>query len=70
MIHGRETEDLEALLERTNSKARGGTADAAAHVPRSFEEVADALVQYRTMLERGGVFPTGFTDALVERMRG
>ena len=33
------------------------------------EEVADALVQYRAMLERGGVFPTGYTDGMVERMR-
>ena len=69
LIHGRETEDLEALLERTISRARGGAADGAAPVPRSFEEVADALVQYRDMLERGGVFPTGFTGAMAEQMR-
>lgn len=70
MIHGREIEDLDALLQRTVSDAGGGPADGAAHVPRSFEEVADALERYREMLERGGVFPTGYVDAAAEMLRG
>ncbi|MFC1639965.1 hypothetical protein ACFL3B_04285 [Gemmatimonadota bacterium] len=69
MLHGRETEDLGGLLERTSSKAGGGDGTAAARVPRSFEEVADALVKYRDTLSRGDVFPTGFIDALAQGMQ-
>ncbi len=69
MIHGRETKELGPLLDRTSTKAGGKEASAAARVPRSFEEVADALAQYRETLARGGVFPTGFIDALADQMR-
>ena len=68
MLHGRDTEDLESLLERTNSRSNVGDGNAAARVPRSFEEVAEALVQYRGTLSRGSVFPTGFIDALAQGM--
>jgi hypothetical protein len=48
---------------------RGAETGAAASVPRNFEEVADAVALYRDALMSGGVFPEGYADALVERMR-
>ncbi len=69
MVHGRAIEDLDALLERTSSKARGAAVEAAAAVPRSSHEVAGALEQSRDALAAGGVFPAGYIDAMVEQLR-
>jgi glutamine synthetase len=69
MLLGRDTPDLDALLERTSSSARGKFPDAAARIPRSFVEIADALAHYRDMLASGGVFPMSYVDAIVERLR-
>jgi len=68
MIHGKETANLDELLERTNSRRRDKKTDATTRVPRSFEEVADAMMQYRGILASGDVFPTGYFDAVVEHL--
>ncbi len=69
MVLGHDTKDLDALLERTSSLNRDAAAGAAVPVPRSFEEVADAIDAHRDVLKGGSVFPEGYIDALVERMR-
>jgi glutamine synthetase len=69
MVHGHDTKDLDALLKRTSSTNRDASSGAAAPVPRSFEEIADAVVSHRDVLMSGGVFPEGYVDAVVERMR-
>jgi glutamine synthetase len=69
MVLGHDTEDLDTLLERTSSTKKGAET-VAAPVPRSFDEVADAVFSYRDALMSGGVFPEGYVDALVERMKG
>jgi glutamine synthetase len=66
MVRGRATPDLDALLASTAaSHADGGGAP----VPRSFAEVAEALLKHRAVFEDGGVFPPGMVEARVERLR-
>jgi glutamine synthetase len=68
-IHGRATDDLDELLERT-STASATPPDGMPRVPRSEAEVADAVARYRGTLELGGTFPAGLLDRIEERLRG
>jgi glutamine synthetase len=68
MIRGRDTSDLDQLLQRT-SAAQAGDTGGAAQVPRSFSEVADALARLRETLEADGTFPTGLIERTVARLR-
>jgi glutamine synthetase len=54
-----------SLLERTS--ATGPSPDALG-VPRSFADVADALVASRGVLEAGGVFPPHVMDRLIDSL--
>ncbi len=68
MIRGRDTADLQTLLERTSSRtAEDGRK--AAPVPRNSNEVADALAACRDTLEVGGVFPAGLLDRVDAGLR-
>lgn len=66
MLCGRQTPDLDDLLERTRA-GRGGQA---VRVPRSFPEVAAALVEHRASLEAGAVFPHSLLDRTITRLEG
>jgi glutamine synthetase len=69
MIQGRNTQDLDGVLARTAAAATASR-DGPAPVPRSFAEVARALVRDRSAFELGGVFPSGLIDHLVARLGG
>ncbi|MCP3904861.1 MAG: glutamine synthetase [Planctomycetes bacterium] len=66
MCHGHDLPDLDALLDRTGSRADGADRD---RLPTSFAEVAEALARFRPALEAGDVFPPAFIDALLTRLR-
>lgn len=70
MIHGRDTPDLDELLRRTAVSGPNAGSEAAERVPQSFAEVAEALVRFRAVLERGGAFPAGLLGRLIERLSG
>jgi glutamine synthetase len=70
MIKGRDTEELEDLLQRTSAMlAREGKAGRAERVPRDFYEVADALARHRETLESGGVFQAELLDNFLAKLR-
>jgi glutamine synthetase len=68
MTHGRSTQGIDLLLERT---AAGHTSNGAdeAHLPRNFGEVADLLKAHRQPLEAGGVFAPRLIDSIEESLR-
>lgn len=69
MIHGRAVPDRASLLSRTAASA-GSVADpAAARIPASFSDVAEALTEARPVLEDGEVFPPALIDRLTRRLR-
>ncbi|NIN72211.1 MAG: glutamine synthetase [Gemmatimonadetes bacterium] len=69
MIRGRDTADLDGLLQRTVSGGAAGVSAAAAKVPRNFAEVADALARERATFESGGAFPVGMIDRVIEHLK-
>ncbi|MGD2153184.1 MAG: hypothetical protein PVG79_07920 [Gemmatimonadales bacterium] len=69
MICGRDTADLDGLLQRTVSGGAAGVPAAAAKVPEDFAEVAEALARDRTTFELGGTFPAELIDRVIERLR-
>jgi glutamine synthetase len=69
MILGRQTEDLDRLLEGSTS-TRGHGMEEAARIPRNQAEVADAITYYRSTFETNGTFPSGLLDRIVDRLRG
>ena len=70
MITGRDTVELNELLDRTSATlARQGNAGKAERVPRDFREVADALERHRDTLELGDAFPSVLLDRFVEALR-
>jgi len=70
IVMGRDTADLDALLERTSS--RGGDIDASRmpQLPRDGEAVRAALVKARSALEAGGVFPASVIEARLSALVG
>jgi glutamine synthetase len=70
MAQGTEMADRGVLLEKTAATAPDARTSALARIPRSFAEIADALLRHRQVLERGGVFPPALIDQAVQRMRG
>lgn len=68
VVHGRETKDLDTVLSESHTKTRDSGGGAAARIPRSFQEVADALAQHKGVLEHGDVFPQGFIESIIERL--
>ncbi len=69
MILGRQTEDLDRLLEGSTS-TRGHGMEEAARIPRNQAEVADAITYCRSTFEANGTFPPGLLDRIVDRLRG
>ncbi len=70
MITGRDTVELNELLDRTSATLdRQGKAAKAERVPRDFREVADALERHRDTLELGDAFPSVLLDRFVEALR-
>jgi glutamine synthetase len=67
---GRATPDAGALIDRTSAAAVAARPDAATNVPRSFEDVADALARHAAALEEDGVFPGALLQQMVVRLRG
>jgi glutamine synthetase len=67
MLCGHDTKGIDELLARTASGAPEKESDVTP-VPRSFDEVAAALDQYRSALERNGVFPAGMLDSLLDSL--
>ena len=65
LVLGRETADLDALLEKTSAAA----GQDATTVPQNFAQVSAAVALHRESLEVGGVFPASFLDQTVERLR-
>jgi len=70
MVEGRDTPDLDALLEQTSARGAGAADDLSNRVPWNAIEVADALREHRGILEAGEVFPVVLIDRLVEQLRG
>ncbi|MFC1629384.1 hypothetical protein ACFL3H_09805 [Gemmatimonadota bacterium] len=68
MILGRDTEDIETLLERTRVDFALNEMGTAAPVPKSFREVASALRQYEEPLKQGDVFPESLLSSLGKRL--
>ena len=69
-LHGRATDDLDALLEQTAATYDGDSDGIRRRVPRNPEEVADALAGFRETLERGGVFPSGLIERVEKGLKG
>ncbi len=69
MIHGRETQDLDDLLQRTSAEEAAARAARATRLPSNFAEVADALQRYRGTLELGGTFPAALIDRLLASLK-
>jgi glutamine synthetase len=67
MAHGRSTDALDALLERT--KTGDGKQESGEKIPRNFGEVADAITRHRAALEGGAAFPTAIVDHLLAELR-
>lgn len=65
---GRATDNLDALLERTEATYALKDLGAAAPIPRSFAEVADALELHCNSLTRGDVFPEDLITRTHERL--
>jgi glutamine synthetase len=59
MAHGRESGAGDARCTATPTT-----------LPRSVNEIGEALARHRLALEKGGVFPATLVDALVTRLRG
>jgi glutamine synthetase len=70
MVTGRETKDLDDLLERTSSVGAAEQTERAERVPRNFLEVADAVIRHRSTLEMGSAFPEALIDRVVAGLRG
>lgn len=68
MLLGRDTDDLDALLERTGAEYALNEMGEAAPVPKSFREVASALRQYEEVLLKGDVFPESLLSNLGKRL--
>ncbi|HVP39697.1 MAG TPA: hypothetical protein VMS93_11005 [Candidatus Saccharimonadales bacterium] len=68
LVLGRNTPELERLLERTSAAGAAHTARPLG-VPRSPGQVAEALAQHRDALEAGGVFPATLLDAVLGKLR-
>jgi len=72
MLAGRSHPDLEGLLQRTSSSARTARSGAEMdhlRLPASFPVIADLLAAHRSMLEAGGVFPSGLIDQFLTLLR-
>jgi glutamine synthetase len=69
MIRGRDTADLDELLERTSATRAAEHAERIERVPRNFVEVADAVLRYRDTLQTGGAFPEVLIDQVVASLR-
>jgi len=69
MLAGRETDDLDGLLEQTQVNDSGENAVDAQLVPKDRAEVADRLEACRELLEAGDVFPATMITALIEELR-
>jgi glutamine synthetase len=69
MIRGRDTADLNDLLQRSTSGGAAGVPESAAKVPRNFAQVADALARDRATFELGGAFPAGMIDRVIARLK-
>jgi glutamine synthetase len=70
MVEGRNTPNLDALLEQTSTQRAGKGGGAGNRVPWNAIEVADALVAHRHTLIAGEVFPEVLVDRLVEQLKG
>jgi glutamine synthetase len=68
MTHAMDVEDLDRLVQRTNSAHARKDPSVATPVPRNFGEVAEALVTHRKEFEEDGVFPAVLIDSLVSAM--
>jgi glutamine synthetase len=64
---GRRLEELDALLART--AAQPSEPGPGPSVPRTFGEVASALVAQRALLEAGGVFPAHVVERIAASLR-
>ena len=70
MVEGRNTPELDALLEQTSTQQAGKDGGTVNRVPWNSIEVADALVEHRGTLIAGEVFPEVLVDRLVELLKG
>jgi glutamine synthetase len=68
MLQGRDTADLDALLEATSVAGGAGRGARSAAVPRHPREVAEALAAHRGGLQAGGVFPDVLIDEVLARL--
>jgi glutamine synthetase len=69
LVAGYQTQDLEALIERTRAETIDDDTEGATPVPRSLSEVAGHLKRHRILLEAGNVFPAHSLDRLIEALR-
>jgi len=67
MADGKDIAHLSDLLARTDA-GRGNLADAP-RIPRSFDDVADALLESRDALSAGEIFQPGLIDREIEWLR-
>ena len=70
MVEGRNTPNLDELLEQTSTQRSGRAGGAVNRVPWNAIEVADALVEHRDTLIAGEIFPEVLVDRLVEQLKG
>jgi glutamine synthetase len=66
MVAARRAGNLDAVIEKT--KANGAGTGNGFTVPRSFQDIARALVAERATLEDGGVFPAALVDRVAETL--
>jgi glutamine synthetase len=69
MVRGRDTEQLDELLEKTSSTRVTDESVDVEPLPLSFPEVADVLERHRGDLEVAGTFPPGLVDNLLMHLR-
>jgi glutamine synthetase len=67
MAHGHATEALDVLLDGT--RAGANQSGAREEIPRSFNDVADAVSRHRVALERGGAFLPAIIDHILRQLR-
>jgi glutamine synthetase len=70
MVRGRETGNLDELLEQASSTRAKGDVEGSERIPLSFTEVADVLERHRADLEIDGTFAPAIVDNLLMDLRG
>ncbi len=69
MMAGHSTQDLEALLDKTEASKINSNSEYGTLLPKSFADVAETLSKNRAFLEEDGVFPASLIDNLLTTLK-